>query len=176
MKHGEGWRLLTAEPHMLHPARGNQEIPSRVVGLKTSLRRGWDTSSALLPHCLSTGCCWSTPPPPLFVDSLRLSGHLTLSCLSLRRNPHTPEFVVSKVDDLVNWARKGSLWPMTFGLACCAVEMMHSAASRYDLERFGMVSFDPPPPCTCCPPLHLPPSTDAPLSPSVSSVSPRSQA
>ncbi|CAN0574347.1 unnamed protein product, partial [Ectocarpus sp. 12 AP-2014] len=46
--------------------------------------------------------------------------------------PHTPEFVVSKVDDLVNWARKGSLWPMTFGLACCAVEMMHSAASRYD--------------------------------------------
>ena len=49
------------------------------------------------------------------------------------------EYVVSKVDDLCNWARKGSLWPMTFGLACCAVEMIQSAAPRYDMERFGMV-------------------------------------
>uniref|UniRef100_A0A7S3K2I1 NADH:ubiquinone oxidoreductase-like 20kDa subunit domain-containing protein n=1 Tax=Aureoumbra lagunensis TaxID=44058 RepID=A0A7S3K2I1_9STRA len=49
------------------------------------------------------------------------------------------EYMVTKVDEIVNWARRGSLWPMTFGLACCAVEMMHSAASRYDMERFGMV-------------------------------------
>merc|ERR1719272_2345593 len=49
------------------------------------------------------------------------------------------EYTISRVDDLVIWARKGSLWPMTFGLACCAVEMMHAAASRYDMERFGMV-------------------------------------
>lgn len=54
------------------------------------------------------------------------------------------EFVLSKVDALVNWARKGSLWPMTFGLACCAVEMMHTAASRYDLDRFGII-FRPSP-------------------------------
>jgi NADH:ubiquinone oxidoreductase subunit B-like Fe-S oxidoreductase len=47
------------------------------------------------------------------------------------------EFVVSKVDDVVNWARKGSIWPMTFGLACCAVEMMHAAASRYDMVSEG---------------------------------------
>ena len=40
-------------------------------------------------------------------------------------------FVVSKLDNLVNWARQGSMWPMTFGLACCAVEMMHVGAARY---------------------------------------------
>ena len=54
------------------------------------------------------------------------------------------DYVLSKVDTLINWARKGSLWPMTFGLACCAVEMMHTGASRYDLDRFGII-FRPSP-------------------------------
>lgn len=50
-----------------------------------------------------------------------------------------PEFVLCKLDQIVNWARKGSLWPVTFGLACCAVEMMHMSAPRYDLDRLGIV-------------------------------------
>ena len=49
------------------------------------------------------------------------------------------EYVVAKMDDLSNWGRKGSMFPMTFGLACCAVEMMHTAASRYDMDKFGIV-------------------------------------
>ena len=53
-------------------------------------------------------------------------------------------FFIAKLDSLANWARTGSLWPMTFGLACCAVEMMQAAASRYDLDRFGLV-FRPSP-------------------------------
>jgi NADH-quinone oxidoreductase subunit B len=53
-------------------------------------------------------------------------------------------FVVTNLDKLLNWAHSGSLWPMTFGLACCAVEMMQTAASRYDMDRFGVV-FRPSP-------------------------------
>ena len=56
-----------------------------------------------------------------------------------------PEFVTSRLDFLVNWARRNSLWPMPFGTACCAIEMMAMAASRFDVARFGMerMSFSP---------------------------------
>ena len=49
------------------------------------------------------------------------------------------EFTVARADDLVNWARKSSMWPMMFGLACCSVEMMHFAGPRYDMDRFSVV-------------------------------------
>jgi len=48
-------------------------------------------------------------------------------------------FVIASLDKVIQWAQTGSLWPMTFGLACCAIEMMHTAGSRYDLDRFGVV-------------------------------------
>ena len=54
-------------------------------------------------------------------------------------------FVTTSYDAVVNWAKTGSVWPMTFGLACCAVEMMHAAAARYDVSRFGAEVFRPSP-------------------------------
>lgn len=48
-------------------------------------------------------------------------------------------FITTTLEEVVGWARSGSIWPMSFGLACCAVEMMHCAASRYDLDRFGII-------------------------------------
>ena len=56
-----------------------------------------------------------------------------------------PTFLTTKIDFVINWARRNSLWPMPFGTACCAIEMMAAAASNFDLARFGMerMSFSP---------------------------------
>ena len=57
--------------------------------------------------------------------------------VSLLERQFDANIVTTNLDAVVNWARKSALWPMTFGLACCAIEMIASVSSRYDLDRFG---------------------------------------
>ncbi len=53
-------------------------------------------------------------------------------------------FMTARLDEVIGWARTGSMWPVSFGLACCAVEMMQAGGARYDLDRFGII-FRPSP-------------------------------
>ncbi|XP_030530650.1 NADH dehydrogenase [ubiquinone] iron-sulfur protein 7, mitochondrial-like [Rhodamnia argentea] len=107
------------------------------------------TASRLLPHVRvlslhttapslspAAGGATSTPTPYARAPPPSASSPPGLS--------KAAEYVISKVDDLMNWGRRGSIWPLTFGLACCAVEMMHTGAARYDFDRFGLI-FRPSP-------------------------------
>ena len=60
-------------------------------------------------------------------------------------NPASEHVLLTTLDSAVNWMRKNSIWPMTFGLACCAIEMMSMGASRFDIARFGAEVFRPSP-------------------------------
>ena len=53
--------------------------------------------------------------------------------------------VLTTVEQAINWARQSSIWPMTFGLACCAIEMMAVGMARFDIARFGAEAFRPSP-------------------------------
>ena len=59
--------------------------------------------------------------------------------MGIVENRFGENIITTTVDALVNWARKSALWYMTYGLACCAIEMMAAGASRYDFDRFGMI-------------------------------------
>ena len=63
---------------------------------------------------------------------------MDVSARALNSQLQDKGFLLTSAEDLVNWARAGSLHWMTFGLACCAVEMMHTSMPRYDAERFGI--------------------------------------
>lgn len=60
---------------------------------------------------------------------------------TLTKQMEKPSFILTKLDKLITWAQKNSLWPFGSGLACCAMEMIAAAASRYDISRFGMEIF-----------------------------------
>ncbi|KAL4710228.1 hypothetical protein ACJJTC_005401 [Scirpophaga incertulas] len=81
----------------------------------------------------------STRHVPLHGDKYEKKGDVRRYSPFHFKGQSKAEWVVARIDDIMNWGRKGSLWPLTFGLACCALEMMHYAAPRYDMDRFGMV-------------------------------------
>ena len=64
---------------------------------------------------------------------------------SIRRNVVAPVIDTKPGQFLVNWGRKSAIWPMTFGLACCAIEMIATGAGRFDIDRFGAGVFRPSP-------------------------------
>ena len=65
--------------------------------------------------------------------------------MSFLQNQFERNFITTSVDYVFNWARKSAIWPMTFGLACCAIEMIASSTSRFDIARFGAEVFRPSP-------------------------------
>jgi NADH-quinone oxidoreductase subunit B len=65
--------------------------------------------------------------------------------MSWLENRFEKNFLITTVDYVFNWARKSALWPMTFGLACCAIEMIASSTARFDIARFGSEVFRPSP-------------------------------
>lgn len=76
-------------------------------------------------------------------DKIRIGGgSLPMSYI---QNQFEKNFLTTSVDYVFNWARKSSVWPLTFGLACCAIEMIASSASRFDIARFGAEVFRPSP-------------------------------
>src|SRR4029079_19469141 len=88
----------------------------------------------------SRSCCSSSPSASPTSTCGGAAAWIGIRDMGLEE--HLPSGVLlTSVEKLVNWTRKSSLWPATFGLACCAIEMMTTGGPRYDLARFGMEVF-----------------------------------
>ncbi|KAF8441366.1 ndufs7, NADH:ubiquinone oxidoreductase 20 kd subunit [Boletus edulis BED1] len=122
--------ILRAPPkRLLSVARAAALRPALAV---QASRLVHTSGSAHSPEPIPTSSISPTEP----ITSLAIRGS---NQHSLETPSNKAEYVLSTLDKIVNWGRQGSMWPMTFGLACCAVEMMHMAAARYDQDRLGVV-------------------------------------
>ncbi|KAJ5688838.1 hypothetical protein N7462_003230 [Penicillium macrosclerotiorum] len=84
----------------------------------------------------------SSKPIPMMRHLSTPSNHRATISKSVSEKPQktgTAGYLLAKADDLVNWGRQGSLWPLSFGLACCGIEMMHTSMPRYDQDRLGII-------------------------------------
>ncbi|CEH16199.1 nadh-quinone oxidoreductase [Ceraceosorus bombacis] len=121
-----GLRTAVPAPVATVSSRSQEKSPAKSSPQLPSLGRSFATSS----------CAKVYQPDPQAMTTVGNQGSNQLSIETPRNNV---EYVTTTLDKMVNWARQGSMWPMTFGLACCAVEMMHVATARYDQDRLGVV-------------------------------------
>ena len=105
------------------PGRADHRLHLRMAQGRAGMGLNDASASATAGRSARSRQAWSKPGDPFFTE---VSNKLA-----------DKGFLVTTTDDLINWARTGSLMWMTFGLACCAVEMMQASMPRYDLERFG---------------------------------------
>src|ERR1019366_7054148 len=83
--------------------------------------------------------------PTIATIGFRQQGRESREVASFIQNQFEQNFVTTSVDYVFNWARKSSIWPLTFGLACCAIEMIAASTARFDIARFGAEVFRPSP-------------------------------
>ncbi|KAK0738655.1 NADH-ubiquinone oxidoreductase 19.3 kDa subunit, mitochondrial [Schizothecium vesticola] len=102
-----------------------RKLPALLTSTSTARKHNYSTEATL------------TPTLPRRRTPLPLSTRKPMSIQPQTSN--AVEYALTSLDTLVNWARQGSLWPMTFGLACCGIEMMHASMPRYDQDRLGAI-------------------------------------
>ncbi|EED23632.1 NADH-ubiquinone oxidoreductase subunit B, putative [Talaromyces stipitatus ATCC 10500] len=108
---------------------------SHSVGITKQLeRRAWISRSAAMP---ASAIERQSEPSSSLTASGKVRREVPLP--SQEKKEGAMQYALTTLDQIANWARQSSLWPMTFGLACCAVEMMHLSTPRYDQDRLGII-------------------------------------
>ncbi|KAF1810187.1 NADH-quinone oxidoreductase [Eremomyces bilateralis CBS 781.70] len=95
------------------------------------------SSKGAAPTTGSPGLVKGNPPPPPAMKKMKGGDNVPLPTQEGTKG--AVQYALTTLDQVANWARQSSLWPMTFGLACCAIEMMHLSTPRYDQDRLGII-------------------------------------